>query len=202
MKWEDKGGVEFEQAPVGTHVARCIRIIDIGTHEGEYQGVPNIRRQCILVFELANELMIHGEAAGKPFVVSKFYTASLGKKATLRKDLVCWRGRDFTPEELHGFESKNVLDKSCLLSITASEKGKSRISGVMSLPKGAVVPKRVNELLYFSLDEFDPEIFDRISDGLKKMIMDSHEYQKRAAKVAEPEHGRDPGYEQFDEVPF
>jgi len=117
MKWQSKGGGTFEQPPVGTHVARCIRIIDIGTQTSEYQGAETIRRQCIIFFELPNELMTHGEAAGKPFIASKFYTQSLNEKATLRKDLVNWRGREFTDVELEGFEPKNILDKGCLLRL-------------------------------------------------------------------------------------
>ena len=45
MLWKDSGGGEFEQAPAGTHMAVCIRVIDIGTQDGEYQGKPNSKRQ-------------------------------------------------------------------------------------------------------------------------------------------------------------
>jgi hypothetical protein len=43
MRVSDTGGGDFEQAPAGTHMARCVRIIDIGTQFGEYQGKPNAR---------------------------------------------------------------------------------------------------------------------------------------------------------------
>ena len=42
------GGGTFEQAPVGAHVARCISLVDIGTHHGEYEGVANVRHQVIV----------------------------------------------------------------------------------------------------------------------------------------------------------
>jgi hypothetical protein len=153
MRVSDTGGGDFEQAPVGTEAARCIKLIDIGTQEGEYQGAPTHRRQVIVSWELPNSLMSQGEQSGKPFVVSKFYTASLGEKANLRKDLVNWRGREFTVEELAGFEMKNILGKPCMLSITANDKGKSRVGAVMALPKGMSVPEAVNSLFYFSLDD-------------------------------------------------
>ena len=35
MKWSDTGGGDFEQPPIGTHMARCVRVIDIGTQRGE-----------------------------------------------------------------------------------------------------------------------------------------------------------------------
>jgi hypothetical protein len=177
MKWQDSGGGDFEQPPVGTHVARCIKIIDIGTQKGEYQGKATSKRQCIVGWELPTELMTEGELAGKPFTVSKFYTASLGEKANLRKDLQNWRNREFTEQELQGFDAKNILDKCCLLALTTNDKGKVRVTGVMALPKGTQPPARVNQIVYFSLDEFDQAVFDSLSDGYKKLITVSPEYQ-------------------------
>lgn len=180
MIFKDSGGAEFEQAPVGSHVARCVRMIDIGTQKGEYQGNVNFKRQVILGWELPTELMTSGELSGKPFTVSKFYTASLSEKATLRKDLANWRGRDFTEQELLGFDSKNILNKGCMLSVTTNDNRKSRVSGVMALPKGITLPERINDILYFSLEpgEYDPEVFESLSEGYKKMIRLSPEWQQ------------------------
>tara|TARA_R110000868_G_scaffold150390_1_gene373554 strand:- start:764 stop:1408 length:645 start_codon:yes stop_codon:yes gene_type:complete len=202
MKWEGKSGGDFEQPPAGTHVARCIKVVDIGTQQGEYQGVPNAKRQCIITFELPNELMT-GEHAGKPFITSKFYTASLGEKANLRKDLANWRGRDFTEEELNGFESKAIIDKGCMLSITLNDKGRARITGIMALPKGTQVPPRVNETVYFSLDEFDAGVYESLSDGIKKMISASPEYQ-RAIKPRPAAPAQKQTFEEAmeDDIPF
>lgn len=186
MKWKDSGGTDFEQPPIGTHVARCIKLIDIGTQQGEYQGKATYRRQVIIGWELPNELMSEGEHAGKPFTVSRFYTASLGEKANLRADLKNWRGRDFTDEELGGFEAKNILGKPCMLSVTLNDKGKARVTGVMALPKGTPVPDQFNESLFFSLEhaDFKPEVFEALSEGYKKMIRVSPEYME----LTKPEH--------------
>jgi len=180
MLWADHGGGDFEQPPVGTHVARCVKIIDIGTHRGEYQGKVTIRRQCIVGWELPNELMSEGEYAGKPFAVSRFYTASLSEKANLRKDLENWRGRAFTEAELAGFDAKNILSKACMLSLTENDKGKVKVTGVMALPRGTQVPDQINPLVFLSLErnEFDAKLFQGMSDGYKKLIMASPEYQE------------------------
>ncbi len=180
MQFKDSGGGDFEQPPIGTHVARCVKMIDIGTQKGEYQGKATYKRQVIIGWELPNELMTTGEFAGKPFGVSKFYTASLSEKANLRADLKNWRGRDFTEEELAGFDAKNILGKPCMLSLTESDKGRIRVTGVMALPKGTEVPDQINPTLYFSLErgEFNKEVFESLSDGYKKMIMVSPEYQE------------------------
>lgn len=178
MKWVDNGAHDFEQPPVGSHVARCVKMIDIGTQKGEYQGQANIRRQIIIGWELPTELITEGEFKGKPFSVSRFYTASLNEKSNLRKDLENWRGRSFTEQELQGFESKNILGKPCMLSLIHNDKGRARVAGIMALPKGIAVPDQVNQIVYFSLDDFDKKVFDALSDGYQKLIKSSPEYQQ------------------------
>lgn len=202
MKLTDSGGGNYEQPPVGTHIARCIKVIDIGTQKGEYQGKVTMKRQVIIGWELPGELMSEGEHAGKPFGVSKFYTASLNEKANLRADLANWRGRDFTPQELGGFDAKNVLGKCCMVSLTLSDKGKTRVTGVMAIPKGMEVPPQVNPTVYFSLDEFDAKTFDSLSDGFKKMIQVSPEYQQVIKRGNDPVKPAGAFDDMDDDIPF
>jgi hypothetical protein len=184
MRLTDNGGKEFEQAPVGNHIGRCVGMIDLGTQQGEYLGKTTHARKIVLRFELPNELISEGEWAGKPFTVSKFYTASLGEKANLRKDLESWRGRPFTPEELRGFESKNLLDKPCMVNVTRTEKGKAKIAGITPMPKGLTAPGRVNDLLYFSLepDEYRPDAYELLNDYWKGEIQKSPEWSDLQGK--------------------
>lgn len=178
MKWSESGGKEFEAAPVGNHVARCVGLIDLGTQEGEYQGKTTHARKVVIRWELPNELMSEGEYAGRPFIVSKFYTASLSEKANLRKELGSWRGRDFTADELTGFDAKNILDKPCMVNVIHNDKGKAKVAGVSPVPKGMNVPGRVNDILYFSLEEseFDPDTFDKLSEFYQEQIRKSPEW--------------------------
>jgi hypothetical protein len=179
MKWKENSDHNYEQPSLGTHIARCVKVIDIGTQKGEYQGKVTIKRQCIVGWELPNELMQEGEWAGKPFVVSKFYTASLNEKANLRKDLENWRNKPFTDAELAGFESKNILGKPCMVTLNTTQNGKVKVSSVTSVPKGTPIPTQVNNNLYFSLEpeEFDASIYEGLSDGIKKMIQMSPEFK-------------------------
>ena len=202
MKWSDSGGGEFVQAPIGTHVARCVRMIDIGTQKSEYQGQTNIRRQVVIGWELPNELMPDGDYKGKPFTVSRFYTASLNEKANLRRDLETWRGRAFTEQELAGFDSKTILGKPCMLSIIHNEKGKARVSGVMALPKGMEVPPQVNDTLYFSLEEFSKAVFDSLTDGFKRLIQASPEYAHVSSGGAVKPAGGGKFDDLEDDIPF
>lgn len=168
---------DYQQVEPGTYLARCIKVIDIGTHESEFQGKPVSRRQVVLEWELPTEEVTQGEAAGRPLTIRKFYTASLGDKANLRHDLVTWRGRDFTPEELAGFDLGNILGIPCMLTVTETETGRRKVSGVAKLPKGMEAPAQINPSILFDLDDFDSGIFADLSDWFKETISQSPEYQ-------------------------
>lgn len=174
---QETGGGDFQHAPVGTHVARCIRLIDLGTQQGEWQGKPLLKNQVLVMWELCNEMMeVEGEK--KPFIVSKFYTNSLSEKANLRKDLEQWRSKPFTDEELKKFDLQSILGAPCMVAVVEKGNGKEgvKVSGVMKLPKGSEAPAAKNEVFAFWLDEFNAERFDGLSDGLKKIIQKSPEY--------------------------
>jgi len=171
---KDNGGGDFQQAPAGTHLARCVRLTDIGTHHSEYQGKPVTRNQVIVMWELPNETFeVDGQQ--KPFIVSKFYTNSLSEKANLRKDLESWRGQPFEVKELLGFDLMNVLGKPCILSIVHNEDGKAKVASVAKVMKGMECPQAVNTPDAFWIDEWNQEKFDSFSDGIKKLITESDE---------------------------
>ena len=169
---ESGGGGNFEMAPAGTHVATCYRIIDLGTQKTNWQGTEKAQHK------LAGDKM----ADGRPFTVSKRYTASLHEKAGLRKDLESWRGRKFTADELKAFNISKLLGISCMLCVTHDHKdgGKTyvNVSSVMGLPKGTAVPPLVNEKVHFDLDpkNFDKTVYDKLSDNLRATIAMSPEF--------------------------
>jgi hypothetical protein len=37
---KDTGGGDFQDAPIGTHVAVCVKITDLGTQRGNIKGSP------------------------------------------------------------------------------------------------------------------------------------------------------------------
>lgn len=172
----DSGGGSFTPAPVGTHIARCIRLIDLGTQHGEYKGQPTRRNQVLVVWELPDETIeIEGEQ--KPITTSKFYTNSLGEKANLRRDLEGWRGRTFSDDELRRFDLEAILGKPCLLTIVAGDNGKTKVASVSGLTRNMECPPQVNKSLAFWLDDFDQTKFEDLSDGIRKIVEKSEEYQ-------------------------
>jgi len=168
------GGSDFKTVEPGTYMARCYKLIDLGTQAGEYEGKPISKREIVIGWEFPAELMDDG----KPYVTSAFYTLSLSDKARLRPLLVSWRGRDFTPEELGGFDIKNILGAACMLSMTANKKGKSVVSNASALMKGMKCPVQMNDSVYFSLDpaEFSQEVFSGLGEFFQKKIVLSPEY--------------------------
>lgn len=202
MRVSDSGGGDFEQAPAGSHIARCVRLIDLGTQFGEYQGKPNAARKIVISWELPQALMTEGTFAGQPFIVGKWYTASIGEKANLRKDLVNWRGREFTDDELKGFDIKKLLGVPCLLSLTPNEKNKVRVTGIMKPPQGTQCPAQINPSLYFSLerDEFSQATFDGLSEYWQTEIKKSPEWADLQGKPGPIK--KSAVEEMADDIPF
>jgi hypothetical protein len=185
----------FTPVPTGLHLARCYRIIDLGTQESEYMGVKKMLQKVMLQFEVHSEDESGNPtvtAKGEPLSISKNFTLSLGEKATLRTDLKTWRGRDFTHEELRGFELKNVLGVWCTLSIIKAmgrdgTKEYTNISGIMPVSvqqRRAGLPNGFNEPKLYSIDEHDQALFETFSDNLRAKIMASPEFKMKTGNTS------------------
>lgn len=210
---EDKGG-NFERCPSGMHLARCYRIIDLGTQKSEYMGQVKYLHKVMLGWE------IHGTDDngkplkmndGRPFGIFKNYTLSWSEKANLRLDLQSWRGRPFTQEEMRKFDLKNVLGAWCMLNVIErpGQDGKTytNVNGVTPVPaiiKQNGLPEGVNKTELFNLTEPDMAMFESFSENLKTKIKASPEWQKLESKAAAPipAPAATGGVEEDDDIPF
>ena len=114
-----ESGGNFVPAPEGTHLAICFSAIAIGTQpETNSKYSPTFK--IMLLFELPNE-RIERDGKSVPQMVQIEYTLSLNEKSTLRAHLSSWRGRQFTAQELEGFEVSNVVGAPALVTITLYE---------------------------------------------------------------------------------
>ena len=204
---EDK----FERCPAGSHLARCYRIVDLGTQKSEYMGETKYLHKIMVGWE------IHGTdddgkkitmKDGRPFAIFKNYTHSWSNKSNLRIDLQSWRGKPFNDEEIKKIDLSNVLGAWCMLNIIerASQNGKiySNVAGVSPVPsmiKQNGLPEAVNKNEIFHIDDPDMETFKGFSDSLKKKIESSPEWQKRGikAEVKTPVNMMD---DPSDDIPF
>jgi len=214
LKAKNDGGV-FTPAPAGNHVAICYGVIDLGTQHQDaftYEGKSVAARdvqQILVMWELPNEEVTFTDSDGveqtKPAVISKFYTNSLYEQAALRQHLEAWRGRDFTEDELMGFDVGKIVGKPCMVNVI-HKNNKAKVTGVAALPKGVSVAKPTNDLVQFDLDNFDAVVFNSISEGIQKIIMRSAEWDQNnflAGNTTDSEnkYSEDDDF-QDDDIPF
>ena len=208
---EDKGA-NFERCPAGVHLARCYRVVDLGTQRSEYMGEAKFTRKVMIGWE------VHGTddngqpirmSDGRPFAIFKNYTLSWSEKANLRLDLQSWRGREFSAEEMRKFDLKNILGAWCMLNVINRDKeGKTytNVNGITPVPaivKQGGFPQPVNKNELFYLAEPDMEMFETFSDNLKKKIQSSPEWQKILQKSkSDYDDSGVPTAQDDDPIPF
>ena len=212
---EDKG--IFEATPPGMHLARCYRIVDLGTQKTEYMGQVKFQHKIMIGWE------IHGSnddgepikmRDGRPFAIFKNYTLSWSEKATLRGDLQSWRGKPFSNEEMRRFDLKTVLNAWCMLNVIErqGQDGKmyvnvASVAPVPSLIKKNGLPEAVNINELFNLSDPDMKMFDGFSEHLKKKIMSSPEWEKitnkpKTAEEIVPKTAAEAFVEDDQDIPF
>ena len=211
---EDRGG-SFESTPPGMHLARCYRIVDLGTQKTEYMGQVKFLHKIMLGWEIhgtddsGKEIKMRD---GRPFAIFKNYTLSWSDKANLRLDLQSWRGKPFSNEEMRRFDLKNVLGAWCMLNVIErpGQDGKmyvnvSAVSPVPSMIKQAGLPQAVNPNEIFNLEEPDMDLFNKFSEHLKRKIESSPEWQRLGVKETPPAAPPEPittGFADDSDIPF
>lgn len=172
---------QMEQPPAGSHIARCIGIIDLGTQAHSWNNETWHSRDVRLVWELPNELMegrYKPELKGKPFGVSLRTKQSLHPSAKLRRLLESWRGRKFTKDELTAFDPKKLLGAACRLTLI-EDGDYVNVDSIAPLGRTEQCPKAMNLTTFLSLerDEFELAVFERLSNKTKELIKLSPEYK-------------------------
>ena len=206
---------DFKAVPAGLHLARCYRIIDLGTQRSEYEGVEKHQRKIMLGWELhgkddeGNELVTD---RGDPLAIFKNYTLSWNDKANLRIDLQNWRNKPFTSAEMQRFDIQSILGAWCMLTVIQrpGKTGKNyanvkAVAPVPSVIKSAGLPPAVNVNQVFRLAEPDYELYDTFGKGLKAMIESSPEWQAVQDKKSAPKPVKTPssGFDDIeDDLPF
>jgi hypothetical protein len=182
MNFNEGSKGNFEKSEVGAFAGRLFRLIDLGTQTSNFNGDVKEARKVQFIFEMPDNVMkgeFKPELAGKPFCAQQIFTQSLHEKASLRKFLVSWRGKDFSDEERMNFDPKKLLGKTALLNLVQSKDGAFiNIGSISPLPKGMECKPPVNPVIYFSLNEFSRETFEKLSDKTKDKIKSSPEWTK------------------------
>lgn len=188
-------GGDYEIPPAETTLAVCITVADLGLQRKEWAGQERIRPQIAIVWELPKLRM----EDGRPFVISKVYTASLSEKANLRKDLKAWRGKDLSEAELkETYDFKKLLGQWCSLSIAHTEKDGKTYANISSIAKlmSDLIPvaketEVYNDLVWYDLDEPDEESFNKlfpwIQDKINSRVVSEEEWEQEANEALDSE---------------
>ena len=177
-------GKTRELIPAGNYVARCYRMIEVGTVETEFQGQKKTVKKVRIGWELPTELKVFKEENGEqPMVIDKEYTMFMSDKANLRKDLESWRGKAFSDDEAKNFDITKLLGAPCMINIIheAGKKDPSKkyqkIASITPLPKGFACPSQINPTFVLSYDAFDQAKFDSLPSFITDVMKTSQEYQ-------------------------
>ena len=199
LTYKAKGG-DGKRISAGSHIAVCDIVADVGLQESTFYGT---KRKVYLRFEVPEERWKYekdGKQMEGPGVIGNFYTASMHKKASLRKVLEGWRGRAFTEPEAEKFDIASVLGKACMIAVQESSNDGntySNIVGISPLPKGILAPGSELPLLLYH--EGDKSMFDKLPEWIRKKI----ENAVPDSESEEPVIQRDDNQEiTDDDIPF
>ncbi len=158
---KDSTGDKFPKLPLpeaGTTQAVCCAVWDLGMQLSTFKnddGSDKYQHKIIIAWEVTERINApESEYHGKPYMLNKKYTLSLGEKANLRKDLESWRGQPFTEAELlNGFDLEKLYGVNCYIGIKheADKKDASKIyanvTAILPTPKGTekIVPLRARD---------------------------------------------------------
>jgi hypothetical protein len=168
------GGGDFTPVPSGSHIAICHIVADLGLQPGSAM-YPGDKRKVYLRFEIPSERVsykLDGREVEGPATISAEFTASMNEKATLRKFIEGWRGRQFSDDEAAKFDVSKLLGMAALISVKETQKGDKTYSNIASaspLIKGMVPPNPENELLLYTSESPDA-VFNKLPKRVKEKI--------------------------------
>lgn len=187
---------------LGAFTGVAVGLIDIGTRDDP--KFKKRERQAIIKFELP-ELTYDDNGTERRRTVNQFYPLKLTKGSKLRTHLTGWRGKEFTSEELDGFELRNILGTACVPIFGKNKtETKTVITDITKYRGQAIQPE--HPLEYFSFEEFEGTFPEWMTDGIKGLCEKSDEYlayfHTGNPVPSAPADDPDPAPEVNDDIPF
>lgn len=204
---KESNGSSIPKLEDGVYTAISSMLIDLGEQNNEKFG--KIQRKFMVIWTiLGEEIEINGEQL--PRTISKEYGYTLGDKSNLKKDLQAWRGKQFTDEELQGFDLINILNKPCQLQIIQQEKNGNtynNISAIMSLPKGSSVDLLKDTCTFDFENEETWENYKKIPSWIQEKIKKATNYaecglDKYVEQIENTSNDEDLQTYEGDDLPF
>lgn len=187
-------GSDIDPIPAAVYVGTCFAIYDLG-HQEDFFNEGQFKHQVMLMWEIPDvriEIEKDGKKIDMPRAVMKTYTLSIDSRSNLYKDLVAWRGKDFSKEEMERFELGNIIGACCQIQvgIKTSKKGNpyNEVLNIMAMSKGMKKPEMENPEKGFSFEMVAEHGLDLIKDvpkGIAAKIVKSTEWKQLAAADAQ-----------------
>lgn len=221
---ETGGDFDYKLMPEGVHAAVADMVVFLGKQltgfTDDKTGEPKVQEKVYLRFEVPKERLTYKDKQGvdqnRPMTIGITVTASLSEKATLRKYLESWRGKQFTADELKGFDLFTVLGAPCMLTVAHNTKGDKTYANVTAITKFQGIykvggqditierPVAENPLVRYSEESAeDMASYDTLQEWLQKKI----QQQVRAHPAVESQAGSAAPADEFrdddlSDVPF
>jgi hypothetical protein len=214
MKFQKPEGGEFKPVPAGMQSFVCTGLIDLGIQPGNvHQGkVFEPAHKIALIFQFPDHLTEGRDGQpGRPMTIIETFTASMGKKANLRKLIEGWFSKPFPSDEVAWeFDAKKLLNRAGLANIAHEPKGdkiRAKIVSLNPLPKGMPVPSAVGEPTVYEPDmdqAAKKAVYDRLPEWIQKKLNEQVPPKPKADKVSDDGAGADlpPSDEPEDDIPF
>jgi hypothetical protein len=155
---KDNSETKFAKLPLpeaGTVQAVCCAVWDLGNQKTSYMGKERIQHKIIIAWEISQTIDApDSEYHGKPYMLTRKYTLSMGELSNLRKDLEAWRGKPFTAEEVrNGVDLEKLYGVNCYIGIkhepdrNDASKVYANVTAILPLPKGvqSIKPVRAHD---------------------------------------------------------
>lgn len=212
MVQSNKSDSKFKLVPVGNHLGRCYRIIDLGTQTSVIKGETSIQKEIEISWE------VHGNddngnplttSDGRPLVIDRRFSRTWYENSALRKMLQSWRNKPWTNKEAEGFDLKNILGHWAMVAVVhrvSGNNGKTYanvndLTPVPNMIRQAGLPSGFNETKIFDLSNPDWELYESLPEWKQKKIAMSPEYQE--ARSGKKPQTPSSGFEDMDDdIPF
>lgn len=158
---KDSGtGGTFTPHPEGQYTAVCIDVHDLGLLDVTYDGQTKQQYKVDIYWyagedkkepDTGNEVTDDDGNPVRLFIRQRF-TLSLHEASRLRPFLEAWRGKDFTEDELAGFDVEKLIGVPALVQVShrkVGDKTYANITSIMKAPKGSDVPEVPSEYVRF-----------------------------------------------------
>lgn len=168
---------KYENPPVGSHVARCIQVVDLGSqpHVNPKTKESWLQRDVRITWELPLEPM----EDGRPHTTWGVYKQSFFGNSKLLALLEGWRGKKFDDDAKNNFDASKLVGAACRLTLV--ENGDYvNVAGASPLGKGETCPPQINDGICFSLEEseFSPATLSKLHEKTQEKIKSSPEYKQ------------------------